>query len=207
MTNHNTPQLSGMGWTNQCAAFPGLSALSATTIILCRRFRRTSLQGTVQWVLQFMFPSACSEAESFKHMKINIWRILHTWRWPCRPKHVVKDSENQNTIKLHANGNITCNTHWTIQCSRMLKYSIIQETVITPKGNSHVHHCSNSKGHHSTYVSLEVILHKDKKLQRQIVFLVPRKCYISACNGLENRDYGDRGSAALTTRHPSSRKS
>jgi hypothetical protein len=31
-----------------------------------------------------------------KHMKINIWRILHTWRWPCRPKHVVKDSENQH---------------------------------------------------------------------------------------------------------------
>jgi hypothetical protein len=34
-----------------------------------------------------------SEAESFKHMKIN---ILHTWRWPCSPKHVVKDSENQH---------------------------------------------------------------------------------------------------------------
>jgi hypothetical protein len=30
-----------------------------------------------------------SEAESFKHMIIN---ILHTWRWPCRQKHVVKDS-------------------------------------------------------------------------------------------------------------------
>jgi hypothetical protein len=29
-----------------------------------------------------------------------------------------------NTIKLHADGNITCNTHWTIQCSRMLKYSV-----------------------------------------------------------------------------------
>jgi hypothetical protein len=28
------------------------------------------------------------------------------------------------TIKLHADGNITWNTHWTIQCSRMLKYSI-----------------------------------------------------------------------------------
>jgi hypothetical protein len=25
--------------------------------------------------------------------------------------HVVKDSENQNTIKLHTDGNITCNTH------------------------------------------------------------------------------------------------
>jgi hypothetical protein len=36
-----------------------------------------------------------------KYMKINIWRILHTWRWPYGPKHLVKDSGNQNTIKLH----------------------------------------------------------------------------------------------------------
>jgi hypothetical protein len=36
----------------------------------------------------------------------------------------VKDRENQNTIKLHAEGNITCNNHWTIHWSRMLKYSI-----------------------------------------------------------------------------------
>jgi hypothetical protein len=27
-----------------------------------------------------------SEAESFKHTK----NIPHTWRWPCRPKHVMK---------------------------------------------------------------------------------------------------------------------
>jgi hypothetical protein len=129
----------------------------------------------VQWVLQVMFPSACSfivcwfspsftkcfslhghiqvrransntsyfthptygktcrvwphekraanqkssEAESFKHMKINIWRILHIWRWSCRPKHAVKDSENQNTIKLHTCGNITCSNQWT----REMKYS------------------------------------------------------------------------------------
>jgi hypothetical protein len=32
MTNHNTPQLSGMDSANHCAAFPGLSALSITTI-------------------------------------------------------------------------------------------------------------------------------------------------------------------------------
>jgi hypothetical protein len=47
-------------------------------------------------------------------LKINIWRILHNRRWPCRPKHVVKDSGNQHIIKLHADGDITCNTHWTI---------------------------------------------------------------------------------------------
>jgi hypothetical protein len=49
-----------------------------------------------------------------KYTKINIWRLLHTWRWPCRPKHVVKDGGNQHTIKQHADGDITCNTHWAI---------------------------------------------------------------------------------------------
>jgi hypothetical protein len=50
-----------------------------------------------------------------KYMKINIWWMLHTWRWSCRPKYVVKDSGNQHTIKLHADGNITCNTlSWTL---------------------------------------------------------------------------------------------
>jgi hypothetical protein len=33
-----------------------------------------------------------------------------------------------NTIKLHADGNITYKTHRTIQCSKMLKYSIMAET-------------------------------------------------------------------------------
>jgi hypothetical protein len=32
MANHNTPQLSGMDSANHCAAFPGLSALSTTTV-------------------------------------------------------------------------------------------------------------------------------------------------------------------------------
>jgi hypothetical protein len=27
--------------------------------------------------------------------------ISHTWRWPCRPKHVVKDSENQHSKAAH----------------------------------------------------------------------------------------------------------
>jgi hypothetical protein len=30
-----------------------------------------------------------------------------------------------NTIKLHADWNIICCTHWTLQCSRMLKYNIL----------------------------------------------------------------------------------
>jgi hypothetical protein len=34
MANHNTPQLSGMDSANHCAAFPGLSVLSTTTIRL-----------------------------------------------------------------------------------------------------------------------------------------------------------------------------
>jgi hypothetical protein len=62
-----------------------------------------------------------------KHLKINIWRIQHLWRWSSRPKHVVKDSGNQHTIKLYADGDIACNTHWTIQCSRMLKYSTMHK--------------------------------------------------------------------------------
>jgi hypothetical protein len=32
--------------------------------------------------------------------------------------------------------NITCNTHWTIQCSRMLKYSIISLTSLTSGGHT-----------------------------------------------------------------------
>jgi hypothetical protein len=48
----------------------------------------------VAFLVRFLFfATKSSEAESFKHMKIN---ILYTWRWPCRPKHVVKDSENQH---------------------------------------------------------------------------------------------------------------
>jgi hypothetical protein len=37
----------------------------------------------------------------------------------------VKDSGNQHTIKLHEDADIACNTNCIIQCSRMLKYSII----------------------------------------------------------------------------------
>jgi hypothetical protein len=44
------------------------------------------------WFAAFFSRGHTLHAESFKHMKIN---ILHTWRWACRPKHVVKDSENQ----------------------------------------------------------------------------------------------------------------
>jgi hypothetical protein len=30
-----------------------------------------------------------------------------------------------NTIKLHADGDITCKTRWTVQCGKMLKYSLM----------------------------------------------------------------------------------
>jgi hypothetical protein len=43
MTNHNTPQLLGMDSANHCAAFPGLSAQSTTTIRTCNRDRRAVL--------------------------------------------------------------------------------------------------------------------------------------------------------------------
>jgi hypothetical protein len=61
-----------------------------------------------------------NEAESFKHMKI---------KYPTHMKMAMlaetcSQTVKTNTIKLHADGNITCNTLWTIQCSRMLKYNI-----------------------------------------------------------------------------------
>jgi hypothetical protein len=40
LTNHNTPQLSGMDSANHCAAFPALSALSTTTILGWPRWSR-----------------------------------------------------------------------------------------------------------------------------------------------------------------------
>jgi hypothetical protein len=64
-----------------------------------------------------------SEAESFRHMKIKISYILEDG-------HVGRNmwwkTVKTNTIELQADGNITCKTHWTIQCSRMLKYSILR---------------------------------------------------------------------------------
>jgi hypothetical protein len=54
-------------------------------------------------------------------MKINTWRILHTWRWPCRLKHVVKDSGKQHAIKLHVDGDITCNINWQFRSKKQKK--------------------------------------------------------------------------------------
>jgi hypothetical protein len=62
-------------------------------------------------------------------MKINIWRILHTWRWPRRPKHLVKDSENQTTIKLHADGNITNTWRWSCRPKHVVKNSENRNTI------------------------------------------------------------------------------
>jgi hypothetical protein len=45
-----------------------------------------------------------------------------------------------NTIKLHADGNITCKTHWTIQCSRMLEYCIITVIFHILSNLSFMHH-------------------------------------------------------------------
>jgi hypothetical protein len=60
----------------------------------------------------------------FRHMKIKTSYALEDG-------HVGRNTYckkvTTNTIKLHAGGNITCKTHWTIQCSRMLKYSIMEQ--------------------------------------------------------------------------------
>jgi hypothetical protein len=46
MTNHNTPQLSGMNSANHCAAFPGLSALSTITVRSQVTWALKSINGT-----------------------------------------------------------------------------------------------------------------------------------------------------------------
>jgi hypothetical protein len=63
-----------------------------------------------------------SEAESFRHMKI---KISYTPEDGHVGRNMLWKTVKTNTIKLHADGNITCKTHWTIQCSRILKYSTL----------------------------------------------------------------------------------
>jgi hypothetical protein len=56
-------------------------------------------------------------------MKINIWSILHTWRWPCRPKHVVRQWK-PNTIKLARRWkrNLKCPLNNTVQQDAKIQY-------------------------------------------------------------------------------------
>jgi hypothetical protein len=56
--------------------------VSVYVLLLCKHAECDHLKKTTN--------QKSSEAES-----LNIWRILHTWRWSCRLKHVVKDSGNQ----------------------------------------------------------------------------------------------------------------
>jgi hypothetical protein len=41
----------------------------------------------------------------------SIWKEIYEESYTTEDGHVVKDSENQNTIKLYADGSITCNNH------------------------------------------------------------------------------------------------
>jgi hypothetical protein len=57
--------------------------------------------------------------------------ILHTWRWPCRPKHVLWTSTTKRkTIynKAARRRQLNLKSYWTIRCSRMLKYNIMSHT-------------------------------------------------------------------------------
>jgi hypothetical protein len=73
-----------------------------------------------QWGLQVMFPSACSIILQGYENKIS---------YTLEDGHVSRNMQwktvKTNTLTLHADGNITCKTHGTIQCSRMLKYGIV----------------------------------------------------------------------------------
>jgi hypothetical protein len=67
----------------------------------------------------------CACADSFRTKKQN---ILHTWRWPCRPKHVAWTSTTKRkTIykKAARRRQLNLKSYWTIQCNRMLTYSIM----------------------------------------------------------------------------------
>jgi hypothetical protein len=70
----------------------------------------------VQCVLQIMFPSACSFIACWFPLSFTTWFALHGHLQVFRIIHIFKDSVgrnsgNQHTIKLHADGDITCNTH------------------------------------------------------------------------------------------------
>jgi hypothetical protein len=55
------------------------------------------LHGHLQ-VCRIIYFICLKEKKTAKQNPSSIWKqnILHTWRWPCRPKHVVKDSENKH---------------------------------------------------------------------------------------------------------------
>jgi hypothetical protein len=66
-----------------------------------------------------------------------IFYFLHTWRWPCRPKHVVWTSTTKHkTIytKAARRRQLNLKSYWTIQCNRMLKYNrrIVGRVVFFP---------------------------------------------------------------------------
>jgi hypothetical protein len=46
----------------------------------------------------------------------SIWKEIYEQSYTTEDGHVVKDSENQNTIKLHADGNITIEQYSAAGC-------------------------------------------------------------------------------------------
>jgi hypothetical protein len=56
---------------------------------------------------------------------ILVFTVFHYMFRPIWTSSGVKDSENQNTIKLQADRNIICNNHWTKECSRKLKIAFL----------------------------------------------------------------------------------
>jgi hypothetical protein len=96
MTNHNTPQLSGMDSANHCAAFPGLSALSTTTVLDQTALTYHTYSLLRCWVMVYASiqclspPAFCStrydERNQYSMMAGFIVRMLHLataigWKW------------------------------------------------------------------------------------------------------------------------------
>jgi hypothetical protein len=71
-----------------------------------------------------IFTNTISTKANFRLCKLNL--LFEVGNNLCELQWVL-----QVMFRLHANGNITCKPHRTIQCSRMLKYSIMW-TSLTP---------------------------------------------------------------------------
>jgi hypothetical protein len=96
-------------------------------------------RGRIQWGLQVMLPSACSFIVdvSCHCITLHVSAYMAIFRCvgyiPTKYETVTTNIYN----KAASRRNITCKTHWTIQCSRMLKYSIKRKDTFS----SCVHNC------------------------------------------------------------------
>jgi hypothetical protein len=83
------------------------------TTKITKENRKKTRNGNMQSVTTWKKAKKGSEAESFKHMKIKYPTHLEM----AMQAETCGETVKTNTIKLHADGNITCNTHWKLELS------------------------------------------------------------------------------------------